>query len=343
LSEGSAVRASLPALERWVGIRPAEIWWLPAAGLVVALAGLGVALEAGPASQFVAVFMGIFLEAFPFLLLGVLLSTVIEALVPAERVQWLLPGGRLTAPAFGSLLGLVFPVCECGVIPVGRRLLLTDLPLPLVLAFILAGPAVNPVVIASTWVAFNGDPLIVFGRIGLTLLVAIVVALVAGFYPGWPLLDPEPPRADDEVALGHQVRPCRIDWPAHCARAVDELLDLGRYLVLGAALAAAVQTFVPRGAILALAHDGVTSVAIMMGLAALLSICSTVDAFVALPFAQTFGPGALLGFLVLGPMVDVKNALLLGGVFRRRLAIVTIGLATQLVFLAAVMLRLNVG
>ena len=327
------MRASLPALERRVGVRPAEAWWLPAAGLVVALAGLGVALEAGPASQLVAVFMGIFLEAFPFLLLGVLLSTVIEALVPAERVRRLLPDGRLTAPAFGSLLGLVFPVCECGVIPLGRRLLLKGMPLPLALAFILAGPAVNPVVIASTWVAFNGDPLI----------VAIVVGAVAGFYPEWPLLDPEPPRVDDEVAPGHQAGPRRIDWSAHCARAVDELLDLGRYLVLGAALAAAVQTFVPRGALLALAHDGVTSVAIMMGLAALLSICSTVDAFVALPFAQTFGPGALLGFLVLGPMVDIKNALLLGGVFRRRLAIVTIGLATQLVFLAAVMLRLNVG
>ena len=311
-------------------------WPALALGLLAMLGSLAFSVDPDRAGGFVAVFLGIFLEAFPFLLLGVVVSAALEALVSPDRLQRLLPRGRLGGALAGSLLGLMVPACECGVVPIGRRLLLKGGPLSLSLAFILAGAAVNPVVIAATWVAFDGDPLIVFGRVGLSILVAVVVALVGSFYTGRPLAAGGEPSSSPPGAG-------RSTLADRCAHAIDELFEVGRYLVLGAALAAAVQTLVPRSTLLGLAQEPVASVAVMMALAALLSICSTVDAFVALAFAPAFGPGALLAFLVFGPMVDAKNALLFGGLFRRRLVVVTLGLTTQLVFLLAVTVKLNVG
>ncbi len=293
------------------------------------------------------IFLGIFIEASAFLLLGVLMSAIIQVFVTTETLERWVPQDRFRATAMGSLLGLLFPVCECGSVPAARRLMHKGAPVSLGVAFLLAAPVINPVVIASTWVAFGGDPWIVGGRIGLTLLIAAVVALIFSFHPvPRSFLKREPVT---QVSCGCCVpdSALKVGWKerlrAVASHSSSEFFEMGQYVVLGAFLAALVQTVVPQDVLLAIGGNPVTSVLVMMGLAVVLSICSTVDAFVALGFASTFNTGAILAFLVFGPMIDIKAVLLFTSTFKRHAVALLVVLATLMSFLGTLWINLNVG
>ncbi|MCB0076377.1 MAG: permease [Anaerolineales bacterium] len=292
---------------------------------------------------FTTIFLGIFIEAAAFLLLGVLASALIQVFVTPERVQRLVPKNRLGATAVGSLLGLIFPVCECGSVPTARRLMHKGAPVPLGIAFLLAAPVINPVVIASTWVAFNGDPLIVGGRIALTIAIAAIIAMTLALHPAARTLLRRIPDTvpSHDHALPAQGFLARLGSVTDHAAA--EFFEMGQYVVFGAMIAALAQTFIPQDILLAIGGNPVASVIVLMALAAIMSICSTVDAFVALGFASTFHSGAILAFLVFGPMIDIKAVLLFTTTFKRSAVLVIVLLATLLSFLAATWINLNVG
>jgi uncharacterized membrane protein YraQ (UPF0718 family) len=289
---------------------------------------------AGKLQAFETVFMGIFLEALPFLLLGVFAAATIELFVSDEMLTRVLPRHPLPAALVGALLGLLFPICECGIVAVSRRLLAKGAPLPLAIALMLAAPVVNPIVIASTWIAFGHMPALVVGRIALVFVVAVIVALVLGHH-GQPSDLLVPARAADAHDHGRGRLRALLD------HANDEFFAMVKYLVLGALLAAVLQTVVPRAALLATGQDPALSVLTLMALAVLLSICSTVDAFVALSFAGTFSTGALLGFLAFGPLVDVKSVLMYGLLLRRRAVVLLVLLCAQLIYLVGAFVNLN--
>jgi uncharacterized membrane protein YraQ (UPF0718 family) len=326
----------------WLG-RPGRraIWYAGALGLAIA-GGLAAAIapagQAGRLQNLATIFLGIFIEALPFLLAGVIASSAIHLFVSPEQVRRLSPRSPLLAALAGSLLGLAFPVCECGSVPTTRRLLAKGAPLPLGIAFVLAAPAVNPVVIASTWVAFGGRPEIVAGRILLTVLIASATAVALGIHPRpHELLAP----LDHQHDHDHEhERAGRSRFDALLSHASDEFFEMGRYLVIGALIAATLQTLIPRTALLALGQGPLTSVLVLMALAVILSICSTVDAFVALAFASSFLPGALLAFLVFGPMVDIKSVLMFRTTFQRRVVALMVLLTFQMTLLAAVIINL---
>lgn len=316
------------------------------------LAALSWVTAGARLQTFTTVFIGIFIEALPFLLLGVVVSAGIHVFVSPDRVRRLSPRRPLTAALCGAGLGLtILPVCECGTVPATRRLLAKGAPLPLGLAFLLAAPALNPVVIASTWVAFGGQPLLVWGRAGLTLLIAVSVALLisarqrseTALTPAALALEPQHgAEAHGHACAGghdhHGERTGRVS--ALMQHSVDELFEMGRLLVLGAAVAAAFQALVPREALLAIGQGPVLAVVALMALAFVLSICSTVDAFIAVGFANAFMPGALLAFLVFGPMVDIKSAMLYGATFRPRTVALLLALPAALTLLAGVAINL---
>jgi uncharacterized membrane protein YraQ (UPF0718 family) len=261
---------------------------------------VGLDAARGQVSTVATVFLGIFLEALPFLLLGVFAAATIELFVTDELLARLLPRQPLAAALVGALLGLLFPICECGIVAVSRRLLAKGAPLPLAISLMLAAPVVNPIVIASTWIAFGHLPWLVVGRIGLVFVVAVVVALVFGRHdqPSDLLVGvraPERQHADHAHAHDHDHDHDHANGRARLRalldHASDEFFAMVKYLVLGALLAAVLQTVVPRAALLATGQDPALSVLTLMGLAVLLSICSTVDAFVALSFAGTFSAG----------------------------------------------------
>jgi len=335
--------------------------------MLVALLAVALLITGGkPGVQtFATVFLGIFIEAMPFVLLGVLVSSVLAVFVRDETVNRLLPRGRLTAPLAGSLLGLLFPVCECGVVPVTRRLLNKGASVGLGVSFLLASPVINPIVLWSTYAAFGGQWSMVLWRAGLTLAIAVIVGVVFACHPNpRTLLKPAPAAMGyTPVVLGEYVRggtgrggsprlaphtererataPLAEKLRAVCEHSAMEFFEMGKFLVFGALLASLLQALVPRQALLGIGQSPVKSVLVMVALAVLLSVCSTVDAFLVLTFAGTFTTGALVAFLVFGPMVDIKSTLMFLTVFQRRAVALMIVLAAQLVLLATIFINLN--
>jgi len=298
-------------------------------------------------TTFATVFLGIFIEAIPFLLLGTLGSGFVEAFLDQGQIRRFIPRGILSGALSGSLLGLIFPVCECGVVPLTRRLFNKDLSVVAGIAFLMAAPVVNPIVILSTSSAFGWGWMLA-GRVGLSLLIAITSAMLFSVVkrPSEILL-PKSLQLEEIKSGNSQPRP--VERPGIRSRlnrmmvvAADEFFEMGRFLVLGACLAAGMQSFIPQQTLLQIGHGPVTSVLVMMALAVLLSICSTVDAFIALGFVSVFSPGAILAFLIFGPMVDIKTTLMYLSVFKKRTVVYLIVLPFLMSFLAGVLINLVV-
>jgi uncharacterized membrane protein YraQ (UPF0718 family) len=312
------------------------------------LAGVGREFLAQRFQTFVTIFLGIFIEAVPFLLAGSLVSGLIAVFVDQSMIDRYLPKHALPAAISGSLLGMLFPVCECGVVPVTRRLYEKGLPISIGAAFLLAAPVVNPVVMLSTYAAFGWGP-VLWGRIGFSILVAIVIGLLFHLAQPKETLLPN-------VSAAHHDACCHVDHATHGPKppvgarlqqsmltAGDDFIDMSRYLIIGSMLAAAMQTLVPQSALFAIGQGPVVSVLVMQLLAFILSICSTVDAFLALAFAGTFTTGSILAFLTFGPMVDIKSSLMFLGVFQRRTVLYLILLPLLMTFFIGVFWNLNVG
>lgn len=322
--------------------------------VLIAASALGAALypalRAGDdlyltVSVFATRFLGIFIEAVPFLLLGSLTSGLIETFVKTDDILRYLPKNRLGAALGGTLLGLVFPVCECGVVPVTRRLFRKGLPLSMGVAFLLAAPFMNPIVFASTYIAFGFGGVLV-GRALLTVLVAVIVAMVIGsFADPREALKPTSAKAGEECDHHHAHGRPGLGAKLLSAMQIgaDDFFEMGRFLILGSALAALLQTFVPQDSLLALGSGPIMSVVFMQILAFLLSVCSTVDSFLALAFVNTFSTGAIISFLSFGPMVDIKSTLMFTGVFRRKIVLYLVLLPFVLNLLAGVLINVALG
>ena len=302
-------------------------------------------------STFTTIFLGIFIEAAPFLLLGTLGSGLVEVYFNKNDLLKLIPRNPLAGAVVGAMLGMFFPVCECGVVPLTRRLFKKGLPVSVGIAFLLAAPVMNPIVIASTAAAFGIGP-ILFLRVGFTLVIAILTALIfaAQKHPekllnanAWAAISGGSEAAS--ITLEHPE--IKVSFRAGLPRVldivVDEFFEMGRYLILGSLLAALMQTSVPQWALLAVSNGPVISVLAMITLAVVLSVCSTVDAFIALAFAGTFSTGSVLAFLVFGPMVDIKSTLLFLRVFKPKAVAYLILLPLAMTILFAVFMNLNLG
>jgi len=324
-----------------------------------------------PVERFLVIFVSIFFEALPFIALGALISGTLEELLPQGAITRLLPRRRTLAVAVSALLGLIFPMCECGIVPVMRRLLRKGLPLSCAVAYMLAAPVINPVVMASTWAAFSGDRSGLDGlnsmqmvslRVGLSFLTAFAVAHVVQWadrrYGLEALLRPirgldlhrhshqtgnsasdDPPAAvedkttpasnlREESALASSPARLRLPWYVRLVNiaeiAIHDFLEITCFLILGATLAAIVQSADLISYAPALKNSPALAVPAMMLLAVLLCLCSEADAFVAANLIA-IPLGGKLAFLVLGPMLDLKLYLMYTRVFRPRLIWTIIG------------------
>jgi len=329
----------------------------------------------------ITLFFSLLVEALPFLLLGVAFSSVLLLFVDERRLVKLLPHNPVLAALAGSLIGLIFPVCECGNVPVARRLLLQGAPTAVAIGFLLAAPTVNPIVFWATWVAFRDQPEIVVLRLVFTLIVATTIGLIFStqkdmrpflqdnlarmMEPPTPapapatspllqsgsfliqeqgqVLQLSAPAAQTLAQIPQAPRPWSMKLRLLADNMVLELRELGAVLVLGSAIAAAIQVLIPRELVLSLGQGPVTSIVAMMALAWVVSICSTVDSFFALSFASTFTSGSLLAFLVFGPMIDLKNISLLLTVFKGRAMMYLFVLAAQLTFLLTLAMNFYVS
>ena len=258
--------------------------------------------------------LSVLIEALPFVVLGVTLSIVVQVWVPPGAIERWMPRRAWARRAVLSLLGMVVPVCECGNVPFARGLLMRGFSVPETLTFLIAAPIVNPIVIITTHQAFGFDDGILIAR----LLGGYAVAnLIGWLYSRHP--DPDgliTDRFAADSAPAHDEVGGR--GPRSLAQFVVELRAVMPALVIGSALAGAVQVLVPRDALLAIGSNPALSIVAMILLAIVVAICSNVDAFFALSFASTFTPGSLVAFLLVGPVVDLKMLALLRTTFRTR-------------------------
>jgi uncharacterized membrane protein YraQ (UPF0718 family) len=302
--------------------------------LLILLVILGIwtywaAIE-GNWSNFATVFLGIFIEAIPFLLMGTLASGFVEVFISPDIFQKIKPKSAVLSTLMGCFLGLVFPVCECGVVPVVRRLFKKGLPIPTGIAFLLAAPVINPIVIISTASAF-GVGTMLWMRLGFTSLIAFITGLVFASAGSSAEVLQSSDFIECEIHTAHQHMHNQTDdhtddYPPSLLSklerlfliALDEFFEMGRYLVIGALISAGMQTFISQSVLMEIGGGAVSSVLVMIALAILLSICSTVDSFIALGFLGSFTIPAVLAFLLYGPMVDIKGILMFTHVFKQR-------------------------
>lgn len=293
--------------------------------------------------NFLLAFTSILYEAMPFIVLGAVIAGILEELLPQRLITRFLPRNRTLSIFIGALLGLVFPMCECGIIPVMRRLLRKQLPLSCCVAYVLAGPIINWVVLISTFKAFSGTKggldvsagssyqMGSWWMTGLRAGLGFVVAVVTAHIVDWqyrkygnrllkPLAIPsELPTAEEKEDAPAEKRSVWQRLSNISETALHDFIDITVFLIMGALLAASTDLFIDKEKVAELSSQhAVLSIALMMLLAVILSLCSEADAFVAASYT-TLRPSAKLAFLVLGPMLDIKLYLMYTRVFRPRL------------------------
>jgi uncharacterized membrane protein YraQ (UPF0718 family) len=325
-------RGVVPTLVGAVIACTAALWWLGS-------------FQEPWLSNFTLVFTSLLLGAMPLVVLGAVVGSAISVFVPDTAIARIarLPD-RLQIPA-AALSGLAFPVCECGSVPVARRLVGRGMTPTAAITFMLAAPILNPIVIVSTVVAYRGREAlvpIVLGRIGLGLIAAMAVGWIVGGSAA-RLAEARArslPVSEQDTHEGHGPSDSR--WRHFFDHVVADFFFMGRYLVLGAAAAAAIQTVVPQSVMSGVAGTPILSLLAMMGLAFILSLCSESDAFVAASFVQ-FGVGAQLAFLVFGPLMDTKLAFLYSATFGRRLFTTVLAVVTVVTLVGTLWIEVLLG
>jgi uncharacterized membrane protein YraQ (UPF0718 family) len=279
--------------------------------LVMALRGpIGRVLATPVVENWLTVFIAVVTQALPFLVLGVLLSAVIAVFVPASLFERVMPKRPALAVPVAGAAGAVLPGCECASVPVAGALVRRGVAPAAALAFLLSAPAINPVVLTATAVAFPREPRMVLAR----FLASLIVACAMGWLwlrlgrAEWLKLPPRPSFEGEGrmTALWGSVR--------------HDVMHAGGFLVVGAMAAATLKAVTPASWLEAVAGTPVVSVLALALLAVLLSICSEADAFVAASLSQ-FSLTARLAFLVVGPMVDLKLFAMQVGTFGRGFAL----------------------
>ncbi|MEL7209706.1 MAG: permease [Actinomycetota bacterium] len=252
------------------------------------------------------VFVSITVQALPFLTLGVVVSGLLAAYLPRDLAARIMPNNPALAVPAAGVAGVALPGCECGSVPIAGRLVARGASPAPALTFLLAAPAINPIVIASTVVAFPGQPEVALARFVASLLTAVIV--------GWMWL--RVGRNDFVERLRSEPESTASRWVVFRSTTIHDLLHAGGYLVLGAGVAATLRVVVPASVVDAVGGSGVLAVLTMAALAVVLSICSEADAFVAVGLTQ-FSLTSRLVFLVVGPVVDLKLIALQVGTFGR--------------------------
>jgi uncharacterized protein len=296
-------------------------------------------------------FVAIMAEALPFMLLGSVVGGLIEVFVPQEWVQRSFGTRTYAAVFIGAALGIPFPVCECAIVPVVRRLLYKGVPLSGALAFLLGGPIVNPIVAGSTWLAYRGDWDMVLVRMVCGYVIAVTVALLVHFrFRHGPVLVEDPPSSDAQTCgCGHHEHDAHgathaiARFWAAMQHACDDFFDVGRFLVIGAFVAAFCRTTIGVDMLQDLCATPGLAIVMMMGLAIALNLCSETDAFIAAGFRGAIPESAQMAFMVLGPMLDLKLILMYLTLFRKRVILILSCLTFSAVFAAMMLLHYSRG
>ena len=292
-----------------------------------------------PANNIVNAFLGMLLQALPFLLIGVLLSSAIQIFIPRESLEKHMPKSFFGGMLFMLLSGLILPVCDCASVPVFHSMVKKGVPLPLAVVFFAAAPVINPVVLLSTYYAFGGDWKMVLARAGFGIAIALALGIIFRLRPLKESVLTGSASSSISCACGCEdgaeaTAGFLQKTLAFLRHAQAEFFSVSQYLIIGALVASVIQTLSP--ALFSAGSGGGLGVSIlmMMAMAFLLSLCSSSDAVVARGLSGAFPAGAIMAFLVFGPVFDIKNVLMLSAGFKKRFILRFVLLTAALVFAA---------
>ncbi|HFU9626288.1 TPA: permease [Streptococcus agalactiae] len=280
--------------------------------------------------QWFAIFISIIIEALPFVLLGTILSGIIEVFITPDIVNKFLPKNKFLRVLFGTFVGFVFPSCECGIIPIINRFLEKKVPSYTAVPFLATAPIINPIVLFATYSAFgNSIRFLILRFVGATI-VAIALGVMLAF-----LVDDNILKEDAKPTYFHDYSDKK--WYQKIflalAHAIDEFFDTGRYLVFGTLIASAMQIYLPTRVLTTIGHSPITAILVMMLLAFILSLCSEADAFIGASLLSTFGIAPVMAFLLIGPMIDIKNLMMMVNSFKTRFIVQFISVSSLIIII----------
>jgi len=284
------------------------------------------------------IFISLFLEALPFILIGIIISSVIQVFVTPEMIQKSLPKSAILAIIPVAIIGIVAPICECGIVPIVRSLLKKGMSLHIGVVFLSSVPIINPIVFTSTFYAFQSNLNMAYLRLGLAFIVVLLIGCVTFLFYGRKNVLLESSFTDHTHSHNKSNR-----WKEVLTHSSDELFSTCKFLLIGALVASILQTFVNRDFLLQLSnHDYLSSIS-MMGLGYILSLCSGSDAFIATSFSSTFPLKSILAFLIFGAMIDLKNTFMMFAYFKRRFVLFYILVTASSVYLVTFLWDLYFG
>ncbi|MGE7590625.1 permease [Peribacillus simplex] len=259
------------------------------------------------------IFISILIESLPFILLGVLISGIIQMFVSEEMIAKIIPKNPILSVLSAIGAGVFFLACECGIVPITRRLIAKGVPLSAAIAFMLSAPILNPIVLFSTYIAFGNSWSMVFYRGGIAFVVVLIIACILSFQFKTNQL-----KQEHIEHIHHHKLTFKDKITGMFKHSIEEFFSVGKYLIIGALLAAGIQTFLKTSLLLEIGQGKLSGNAVMMALSYVMSLCSQADAFVASSFRSTFSPSSLVAFLVFGAMFDIKNTIMLLGTFKTK-------------------------
>lgn len=278
------------------------------------------------------IFTSIFFESLPFLILGCLISAIIETYVSDETIEKIIPKNKVLGSIVGIFLGFFLPACDCAVIPVSKRLIKKKVPINVAISFMLASPIINPVVLLSTYSAFYyNNPSIFWYRLVLGIVIALLIGIIMGLF-----FDDEEVITNDtdhcEHCHHHMKHTFKNDFLSIFKHAALDLFDVVKYLMFGALLASLIQVLLPRDILMIFNDNQILSILALMIFAYLISLCSTSDSFVGKSLLSSFSKTSVVAYLLLGPMIDIKNTIVLFGNYKKSFVIALISLIFIIVF-----------
>lgn len=294
-----------------------------------------------PLNKFSIVFSSIVIEALPFILIGAVLASFMQVYISNNIFNKIISKNKLLGSIQAGIIGVFLPVCECATVPITKGLLNKKVPLNVAITYMLAAPIVNPLVILSTYYAFDGNIKVVLLRVGVGFFIAVIAGLLMLCLSG-----------ENNIFIDNGEGELQGKCLCGCSEIDDnssklirllkhtslEFYEIGKYFIVGATLASIFQTFVPRDIIFYFENSAVLSIIILMAFSFLISLCSEADAFVASTFMNRFSLGSITGFLIIGPMIDLKNTIMLFSIFKKSFVIKLLFVVFSLCFIASALI-----
>ena len=289
------------------------------------------------------IFISIFFESLPFLLLGSVISSIIETYISNDTIAKLVPKNKILGAIIGVFLGFFLPACDCAVIPISKRLLKKKVPINVAIAFMLASPIINPVVLLSTYNAFyKSNPEIFWYRLVFGIIISLLIGIIIGIFFSKKEVIKNSILEDDEECCEchhehHSKHSLKNDFLSICTHSTYDFFEVVKYLIFGALIASLIQVLLPRNILVLFNNYQVLSILVLMIFAYLISLCSTSDSFVGKSLLTTFNRSAIIAYLLLGPMIDIKNTIVLLGNYKKGFVWTLISLIFIIIFIFSLM------